>query len=327
MCRFLWPQLANPLNAEICLTSAALFRPHLGEVARYGLHILWPLGPGFVRAFITSTILLVQGYTFEYQLGTVQFGGIFLVIHMLSATLLLWGFTGCFVSNEATLAGLAVAMHRCNPKVHTDGVDKGIRVHFAIEPRWHIWALLAVLLLHAENFEQTLVYTSVGLLVGTLVTLRERQAWTEVRRGVCRRSAHVGRCIHVVLLVASLFFLPLTMLESPREVLARAVADGEFRWWQSVTASPPLLHMALGGGLSDEAVFICKLLLALALPLLLSPFVLWTRIYAAACALLLMYSMNSDVFFYPHVGFLSLIYLVFALWRLPHAVAWERRIA
>jgi len=86
-----------------------------------------------------------------------------------------------------------------------------------------------------------------------------------------------------------------------------------------VPSTAPALHLALGGQLAPEALFICKLMVVSACPLLLSPFRLWARFYSGACILLVMYSMNSPEWRYPHAGFVAFVYLAWAFWKLPNA--------
>ncbi|CAE7472731.1 unnamed protein product [Symbiodinium natans] len=122
--------------------------------------------------------------------------------------------------------------------------------------------------------------------------------------------------------------MPLTVPEAPADLLAlfqAALADGrlfKLSWWKdSIPSSLPLLHMAMGGQLSGEALYICRFLLSIAMPLLLSSMRLWTRVYSVFLLLLLMYTMNSPTWRYPHCGFLALAYLVVAMWKLPNAAA------
>lgn len=91
--------------------------------------------------------------------------------------------------------------------------------------------------------------------------------------------------------------------------------------------SPALLHLALSGQIAPQALFISKLCISFAMPLLLSPFRLWAKFYAGACLLLLMYAMNTPVWHYPHAAFFALAYLAWAFWRLPSAAVGTRHCA
>merc|ERR1711879_82889 len=114
--------------------------------------------------------------------------------------------------------------------------------------------------------------------------------------------------------------MPLTAEDIPSGVF-EAIADGRAfspHWWKaSVTSSSPLLHLAMIGQVSGEAYYLSKILVAFAVPLLLSPINLWPKFYAGACLLLAMYCMVSEAWVYPHIGFLTLLYLVWAFWTLP----------
>merc|ERR1712086_636196 len=90
-------------------------------------------------------------------------------------------------------------------------------------------------------------------------------------------------------------------------------------WWrETVPASPGMLHLALGGALSGQALWILRLLVSSAFPMVLSPFRMWTRVYSVACVILVMYAMNSAAWQYPHVGFVAIMYLIWAFWTLPN---------
>merc|ERR1712194_457830 len=89
-------------------------------------------------------------------------------------------------------------------------------------------------------------------------------------------------------------------------------------WWAAaVPGTEPLLHLGLSGALSSQGFMFCKFLIVFAFPLLLSPFRYWAYVYAGACVLLVMYTMTSEVWIYPHIGFATLFYLVYAFWKLP----------
>lgn len=60
-------------------------------------------------------------------------------------------------------------------------------------------------------------------------------------------------------------------------------------------ASMPLAHMAMSQQLAPEALYIAKLLLSFALPLLFSSLRVWAKVYSVFLVMLIMYSMNSPV--------------------------------
>merc|ERR1711920_1104108 len=160
-----------------------------------------------------------------------------------------------------------------------------------------------------------------GILVGAVPVIRDPDAWSDAFRALRTRSFGIGATVHVAMLFFTVLFMPLIAKEIPAGWLT-AVLDGRaFRaaWWRaSVPSSAPLLHMALLGTIAGEAYFICKLMVAFLCPLLLSPFRIWTKFYAGGCVMLAMYAMNSDEWRYPHIGFISLLYLSWAFWKLPN---------
>merc|ERR1712060_955312 len=252
-------------------------------------------------------------------------GGLFLGLHVGAAVALLhFRFTLCFISLEPVIAAIAVVMHRVNPKIHTDGLDKSIRVPFAVEPRWHMWILLSMLLLIAQDFPQAFSVQAVGLAVGGTYVLRNPEVWFDSWTALRMRTFTVGAAVHVMLFVFAILFMPLTAQTLPDDAI-NAILDGRalrLYWWQgNMKSSLPMLHMATVGQMSTESFFICKMLLAFACPLLLSPFRIWARFYAGACILLMMYAMNSPEWRYPHLGFFSLAYLAWAFWKLPNMEA------
>mmetsp|Transcript_28809 Transcript_28809/g.90805 ORF Transcript_28809/g.90805 Transcript_28809/m.90805 type:complete len:382 (+) Transcript_28809:83-1228(+) len=319
LCR---PEMVDPQVAGACLPWDALFVPHPSKWQRYLLHAIWPLEPGYIRAFLTNTVLIVEGYALEYEVGTAHFAGLLVGLHLASAAILLhFRFTLCHLSLEPVLVALAAVMHRVNPKLHSDGLDKSIRVPFPVEPRWHLWIILGVILLTSANFPQALAAHGVGLAAGAICAFRDPEVWQGSLEALQARSFTVGAGVHVALFMFLILFMPLTAKELPADVLS-ALLDGRaltLGWWRmAVPSSAPALHLALAGQLAGEALFICKLMIISACPLLLSPFRIWARFYAGACVLLLMYSMNSPEWQYPHVGFLALAYLAWAFWKLPN---------
>jgi len=115
--------------------------------------------------------------------------------------------------------------------------------------------------------------------------------------------------------------MPLTTSGANAPVLP-AVLNGSIlspAWWRAaVPASPALLHVAMAGLLGGQALWLLRLLVSCVFPLVLSPFSMWMRVYAVGFVMLIMYSMNSPVWRYPHVGFLALFYLIYAFWTLPN---------
>lgn len=319
LCR---PEAVDPQVAGVCLSWDALFVPHPSKWQRYLLHALWPLEPGYIRAFLTNTVLIVEGYALEYEVGTAHFLGLLLGLHLASAAILLhFRFTPCDISLEPALVALAAVMHRVNPKLHSDGLDKSVRVPFPVEPRWHLWIILGVLLLMASRFPEALAAHATGLTVGAVCAFRDPEVWQGSLQALRERSFTVGAGVHVALFVFSILFMPMTAKDLPAGGLS-AILDGRVlrpSWWRlAVPSSPPALHLALVGQLAPEALFICKLMIVSACPLLLSPFRIWTRFYAGACVLLVMYAMNSPEWRYPHAGFVAFAYLAWAFWKLPN---------
>eukprot|EP00929_Paragymnodinium_shiwhaense_P108479 TRINITY_DN74794_c0_g1_i1.p1 TRINITY_DN74794_c0_g1~~TRINITY_DN74794_c0_g1_i1.p1 ORF type:complete len:380 (-),score=52.38 TRINITY_DN74794_c0_g1_i1:148-1287(-) len=315
------PQWTEAELAGACLTRDVLFGLQAAEWRRFALHIFWPLEAGYVRGFFLSAAMIIQGYALEYEVGTPHFTAMLLGCHAVaSATLLYFRLSICDVSLEPSLAALAIVIHRINPKVHTNGLDKAVRLPWAIEPRWHIWLIEVILLLSAGNFPRALAVHFSGYLAGALLMLREPDllfdAWHSVKTG----SERIGFAVHVTLLIFALFFMPVSAQEYPSDIIF-ALCDGRalrLAWWsEAVPASPPLLHMGLAGLAASEATYICKLMITMALPLLVSPLRLWLKFYAVGCVLLAMYCMNSNGWRFPHIGFVVIVYLAWAFWKLP----------
>lgn len=324
--RLVWPELLDPSAAGVCIS------PDLAAWEwRRLLHALWPLEPSYLRGALTSAALLLEGYALEHELGTAHFASLAVGLQAATALVLLYNrLLPCHVSLEATTAALAGVVHIVNPKVHSDGLDKSIRVPFAIEARWHVWALQAVLLLVAGDFVAALLNYAVGMLAAAVLALRDPDVVLRAWEALQARSFGVGASLHMALLVFTLLFMPLTASTWPGGLL-QAVTDGRAlrrSWWQAeAPGSPALLHLALSGQIAPQALFISKLCISFAMPLLLSPFRLWAKFYAGACLLLLMYAMNTPVWHYPHAAFFALAYLAWAFWRLPSAAVGTRHCA
>mmetsp|Transcript_24649 Transcript_24649/g.55530 ORF Transcript_24649/g.55530 Transcript_24649/m.55530 type:complete len:386 (-) Transcript_24649:53-1210(-) len=325
--RLLRADLPPPGPAGICLDPAAIRFVQGFEAKRWLVHALWPLEPGFVRGFLSSAMLLVLGYSLEYELGSAHFFGLLVGLQIGAGFLLLhFRFLMCLTSLEPALAGLAVVMHRVNPKVHSDGLGTSLKLPFEVEPRWHVWVLLGLLLMQATDFPNALVAHAAGLFLGTVVVFREPEVWGCAWKAVVSRSFSCGATAHMVLFVFTILFMPLTVPEAPAELLAlfqAALASGQVlrpSWWKdSIPSSLPLVHMAMSEQLAPEALYIVRFLLSIALPLLLSSMRMWTRMYSVFIAILLMYSMTGPVWRYPHWGFISLVYLAISFWKLPNA--------
>lgn len=319
--RIVEPSATDPEAFKTCLTPGAVFTPSMSWWPRYLLHFLWPLEPGYLRAFLANMALLVEGYALEYEIGTMQFATLMLGIHLATSVILLYfQVTLCHTSVEAALAGIVVVAHRVNPKIHSDGCDTSIRVPFAIEPRWHLWLILAMLLLSAHNFAGVLAAHIAGFAVGAVCVLRDPEVWVSAWQEV-GRSFTMGAFLHIAFFLFAVIFMPLTSNEIP--IQGHDIMSGrmlQLSWWRKgASSSAPLLRMGFSGELAGEALFICKLMIAFACPLLLSPYRVWIKFYAGACVLLAMYSMNSEAWVYPHAGFIALLYLAWAFWKLPSA--------
>merc|ERR1719369_1305083 len=100
----------------------------------------------------------------------------------------------------------------------------------------------------------------------------------------------------MALFIFALLYMPLTAQAFPENPIP-AVLDGRIfqsAWRKSFfPGSPALLPLGLAGALSPEAMFICKIAISMMVPLLLTPWRIWVRLYSGACVLLAMYSMNS----------------------------------
>lgn len=321
LCRIWWPHLVDPKVAGACLPLPMLITPRMEEWRRYLLHALWPLESGYLRGFLTSSALLIEGYALEFEVGTPVFLGSLLFVHAASsAAMLYFGLVTCHISLEPALAGLAVFMHRTNPKVHTDGLDVSMKLPWAVEPRWHLWMVFGLLQLIAEDFPTALAAQACGLVSGAVLLLRDPEVWFDIWRGATKRSPKIGDALHLVLLLFALLFMPLSMINLPSDFLNALTTGLALRpsWWTlNVQSSRPLVHLGLEGSVAPHALWLCQLLIAGALPLLLSPWREWMKLYAGGCVLLMMYGMTANDWVYPHIGFITLGYLVWAFWKLP----------
>jgi len=278
----------------------------------------FPVEQGFFRGLMTSTILVIEGYSLEYTIGTQRFAALFLLFHLLSAAILLWlQLLPCVVSLEAALSAMAIVMHCENPGIHTHGMRDSVKVPFVVESRWHVWMLIAAAELWTSGFVYSVWLHAVGLIVGAIYVLRDRELVFALLSMIRRRSPRVGRALYVSVLFFVMSYVPLMMLgpyTGPTQAILTLCAE-----WNAMYASPPLLPLVFANALGPEPLFICKLLIVCAPGLLLSPFVMWTRFYASACVLLTMYTMGSQGFNFPHLSFLVLVCLAWVFWNSPNA--------
>merc|ERR1712007_108615 len=136
-------------------------------------------------------------------------------------------------------------------------------------------------------------------------------------RMIRRRSPRIGRVLYVSVLFFVMSYVPLMMLgpyTGPTQAILTLCSK-----WNAMYASPPLFPLAFAQALGPEPLFICKILIVCAPILLLSPFVMWTRFYAGACALLTMYTMGSDGFNFPHISLFVFVCLAWLFWNSPNA--------
>merc|ERR1719375_34678 len=118
-----------------------------------------------------------------------------------------------------------MVMHRYNPKIHGDGLDKSVRVDWPVEPRWHLWLVLSLLLLLAADFSTVLSLYDVGLAAGAFCALRDPDAWSEAFRVASERSPGIGRSVHAALFMFAIVFMPLTTPGAQASIV-NAVLDG-----------------------------------------------------------------------------------------------------
>lgn len=309
-------------NESICLHSNAVVFPNASEWRRYLGHAVWPMEPGYVRNFLVSTILIMQGYSLEYQIGTLHFATLFILFQgICSLVLLHFRFATCLLSIEPALAGMLVVMHRENPGIHSDSFDKGEKVPWTIEPRWHVWILFLFLHWASADYASALACHVVGAGAGLLVALREPQAWAWAFKTMIYRPPGFGLGVHFTLFFFSVLFIPLTTQTLPQDLLG-AIMDGRVfsgQYWSAVNAgaSLPLLHMALAGMVAPQVLFILKTLIGLGPVLVLSTVHGWFKFYTLFLFITLMYCMNTPFWQYPHAGFLLLPYFMWAFWALP----------
>lgn len=273
--------------APVCLAPEHVRTCSTDDWKIWALHGFAP--QSFLRTSLIGTLLLTVGYSIEDRIGMIPFLGIILFIHFGLGTLLLYcNLSSCYYSLEYTLAALAPIFHFNNPIFHGDSIGKNIRVPFAIEPRWHYWILVFLMMVTRAPFDAQAVYSYfIGLVIGTMYALRQPAAWT------FKLSLTWPKQVMFLLVV---LFVPVTTLEV-------GVWDG-----------PSVMALSQGGLLGAGNSVVTLSLCLLPLSALAAHTIPWfpKAVYAVSSGLLAMYSMDSDAWVYPGPGFLALWLLVVA---------------
>jgi len=277
-----------------CLKLYQMLEPEVDEYKDWLLHPLVALSGA--RTTLIGTMLLVLGYCYEYEIGALVFLGLFLLFHFLLCFLFLYfHLIPCFSSLEYTLVAFAPLFHVQNPVMRSDGAKEYLRVTFAIEPRWHFWILIFVLMVTRDDSSwtsSTIAMYYISLSLGFLYVLRQPSLWRKISMDL--------------LWIKQLFFL-VTLAFLP-------ISTSELFSWEGYS----LLQIASAGLINPEAFYLMKATIC-ATPLLVFAVIhapmLTRAVYATASVLLIMNSMNLPNWYYPGPGFFALIILTIAFCR------------
>lgn len=291
------PQIAFGLAITLwvcffCIEPACLSPDDLrAPIDNWKTWILHAFAPrSFLRTSLLGTLLLTFGYSCEDRIGMIHFLGLFISMHYLLASILLYfNLTLCFYGLETTLVALAPVFHKLNPVFHSDSVSKNIKVPFVIEPRWHYWILIFILMWTRSPFNAEAIYSYfTGLAAGTLYVFRQPDAWN----------------VKLNLMWPKLIFYFLAVLFVPVTTYELGVWDGPTTILLSQTGF-------LGAG-SSVVSWSYSLLPLCTLACAYDMFWIPKVVYSVSSALLAMYSMNSQAWSYPGPGFLAFGLLVIA---------------
>ncbi|CAD7948377.1 unnamed protein product [Amoebophrya sp. A25] len=272
---------------------------------------------GFLRTCLIGSVLLIYGYTYEALIGTAAFLMNFLLLHAFAIGLTAWFdleryVGGAIFGLECTLVAMQCLYHEQNPKIGPHQIrDDFLQVKlFTLEPRWHVWWLLVLLLLTGQTAPWPLVLAkySVGLAMGTLQVARYPTTWPHIQ-SLFARNGQFAFCL--LLFALSLVYLPLTAVEPPSSI--PGLLEGAF-------GTPQLSLVSIGTFLEPmpEAYFVIKFTLAL-LPMIVcltvndqtGGFAWIKKAYGVTSMILAMYAMNTKVWNYVNSGFLGLLLCVY----------------
>ena len=190
-------------SSSHCLTEHSI--DHLGRVIQAFIP-----SRSFYRLVILSLLLLLLGAFLEPRLGSLSFLSVLVGNLLVSSIVIVGGLSHpCFPGDESiapALAATAVLLHCHNPKIHTEALPNSQRLAFPIEPRWFMWALLAVHTLFADSAVLLIYIVSIGL--GSVPYIPTIIQWFI---STLRTSAGRWRIFRLLVLVASLTYLPFSV--------------------------------------------------------------------------------------------------------------------
>jgi hypothetical protein len=202
----------------------------------------------FFRIGILCVMLLLQGAFLEPRLGSLSFLSALIGNLVVTSIVLVGGLSHpCFPGDESigpVLACTAVLLHGHNPKIHTEALPSSQRLGFPIEPRWFMWACLALYTLFSDASVLMIYIVSVGL--GAIPYIPSIVGWLI---STMRSSAGRRRVFRLLVLVCSLTFLPFSVVswtvapwQGPTIFHDRGVIAAD---WFSLVASHVLLWSPL----------------------------------------------------------------------------------
>lgn len=159
----------------------------------------------FFRLVLLTAILSLQSVTLERQVGSVQLLGILLGNLLGLSVLFSVHFNQlCFPGTEALgplLASLTAMLHGLNVRVFTEGLSARVRLPFAVEPRWHCWALLLLYTMTADI--DTLLVYALAILIGGVPYISQL--------GQHLKRFPSSQLINFSILFASIYLLPFSV--------------------------------------------------------------------------------------------------------------------
>ncbi|CAD7950708.1 unnamed protein product [Amoebophrya sp. A120] len=279
---------------------------------------------GFLRTCLIGSMLIIFGYTYESLIGTSTFLKRFLGLHAAMVAFQSYFRLTDFELSvtpeggaspipilrgiEPTLVCLQCLYHFQNPKIAPSQIrDEFLQMQtFTVEPRWHGWLLLMLLLFTAQ-WPLTLGKYTLGLVLGVVYVIRYPSTWPLTRTLFQKERTFL---LMLALQTASLVYLPITAQRLPDTSAAPIASVVE-----ATLRSPHLSYLSLGSYAEPmpQAYFLIQFSLGF-IPLaitLVQRFPCIKGMYALICVLLAMYIMNTSSWNYVNTGFVGLLYAAY----------------
>jgi len=300
---------------DVCVSPNIILEPDLRQWPRYLGHIMF--APSFFSMMKVFTIFGMIGYSMENEMGSAKFAIMVTAIFgACSVFTVLGGFEECLHGVDAPLVALAVVMHYTNPTFHPYGADKGIRVDFAVEPRWHLWILMTF---HMLGGMRNLQLAGIGVMVGVMWIIRQADSWQHFAACVTHQRAMFAG--HIFLLWFNFLMMPFSLQDLSRvgDTVMQPFDYNAWRMWfdGTIPIAPPVYYLTM---VATPGVvhYLAKLMLITGAILTLTPRMWYAKIYTFIIALLLMNCLSTPLWIYPHVGFFVTVYLMIMFWRLDY---------